>query len=228
MLERHTVKHHTLSVKLCRGHLVPPVLDSQRRQGRKEKEWRWVGQVMVNSFIYHVWTSKKCFSKTVEQSVTRMELIRKNTMRAYHAQKPLKHLSHSQQVENQHLKTHLTANPISCHKSTYFSDPYTGQHTDECSSFHHFRPRESSCGWRWLRRPWPNSMAPTLPCRQGVPSRAWQHWQGLPVTPSCSRSAPPTPGRNRSTQTSSGPRCSAPKRPGKRGIGGQFFDGYRA
>lgn len=82
---------------------------------------------------------------------------------------------------------------------------------------HPSRPRGSSYGWRWLRRPWPNSTAPTLPCRRGVPSKVWPPWQGLLVTPSCSKWAPPTLGRSPLIQTLSGPRCSAPRRLGKTG-----------
>lgn len=83
---------------------------------------------------------------------------------------------------------------------------------------YYFRPRGSSYGWPSLKRLLPNSTVPTLPCRQGVPSRAWQHSRGPPVTLSCSRSAPPTPGRNLLIRTSSGPRCSAPRRLGKKGF----------
>lgn len=83
---------------------------------------------------------------------------------------------------------------------------------------HHFRPRGSSYGWPSSKRLLPNSTVPTLPCRRGVPSRAWLHSRGPPATPSCSRSAPPTPGRNPSIRTWSGPRCLAPRRLGKKGF----------
>lgn len=92
--------------------------------------------------------------------------------------------------------------------------------------FHHSRPRGSSYGWRWLRRPWPNSTGPTLPCRRGVPSKVWPPWQGLLVTPSCSKWAPPTLGRSPLIQTLSGPRCSAPRRLGKRGDWWDFHYRY--
>lgn len=132
------------------------------------------------------------------------EIIKWEVMMRLSYSQTLKHLCPCQQVESQDLKTNLTAKTPPC--SNISSHVLS----------HLFRLRGSSYGWRWLRRPWPNSMAPTLPCRQGVPSRAWPRWRGLPVTRSCSRSAPPTPGRNLLTQTSSGPRCWAPRRPGER------------